>query len=83
MLLGDTLGDLSPVHALQDWQGKCPELSKQRAYNHTGLDIYSVAQYSLYVASLQPNTLWCEALLDDAAEAYSGDVVSPLKKIMP
>lgn len=43
---------------------------------------YSVAQHSLYVASLLPPHLKLHGLLHDAAEAYVGDMVSPLKKIM-
>ncbi len=33
------LGHLSPVQALQDWQGRCPELFKKKVYNLTGLDV--------------------------------------------
>lgn len=43
---------------------------------------YSMAQHSLYVADLLPEHLKLEGLLHDAAEAYVGDMVSPLKKIM-
>lgn len=43
---------------------------------------YSVAQHSLYVASLLPMSLKLHGLLHDAAEAYVGDLVSPLKKIL-
>ena len=34
------LGHLSPVQALQDWQGRCPALFKKKVYTLTGLDIY-------------------------------------------
>jgi len=43
---------------------------------------YSVAQHSLYVAGLLPDKLKLHGLLHDAPEAYVGDMVSPLKKIM-
>jgi len=43
---------------------------------------YSVAQHSLYVAGLLPPDLKLHGLLHDAPEAYVGDMVSPLKKIM-
>lgn len=44
---------------------------------------YSVAQHSLLVAELVPPGLAFQALLHDAAEAYCGDMVSPLKMCVP
>lgn len=43
---------------------------------------YSVAQHSCVVAALAPEYLCREALLHDAAEAYLGDVIKPLKNII-
>lgn len=43
---------------------------------------YSVAQHSLLVAALAPDSLKKEALLHDAAEAYLGDVIKPLKLLI-
>lgn len=40
---------------------------------------YSVAQHSVIVANMAPVHLKKEALMHDAAEAYLGDVISPLK----
>lgn len=43
---------------------------------------YSVLSHSLLVMLLAPQPLWKAALLHDAAEAYLGDVVTPLKNIL-
>jgi hypothetical protein len=43
---------------------------------------YSVAQHSVFVAALCPVHLKKAALLHDAAEAYLGDVIKPLKVIL-
>ncbi len=43
---------------------------------------YSVAQHSLVVCALAPDDLKREALLHDAPEAYLGDVIKPLKRLL-
>jgi 5'-deoxynucleotidase YfbR-like HD superfamily hydrolase len=58
-------------------------LAYQCRFNGQTCDFYSVAQHSLVVASLVPAQLRLAALLHDAAEAYLGDMVKPLKVLLP
>lgn len=44
--------------------------------------VYSVAQHSIYVCSNTPEELKLEALLHDAAEAYTHDLTSLLKRLL-
>jgi uncharacterized protein len=58
-------------------------LAYQCRFNGQTRLFYSVAQHSLIVCSLVPNELKLAALLHDAAEAYLGDMVKPLKVLLP
>jgi 5'-deoxynucleotidase YfbR-like HD superfamily hydrolase len=58
-------------------------LAYQCRFNGQTREFYSVAQHSLIVASLVPPRLRLAALLHDAAEAYLGDMVKPLKVLLP
>ncbi len=58
-------------------------LAYQCRFNGQTHEFYSVAQHSLIVSSLVPTDLRLAALLHDAAEAYLGDMVKPLKVLLP
>ena len=58
-------------------------LAFQCRFNGQTHEFYSVAQHSLAVSSLVPTDLRLAALLHDAAEAYLGDMVKPLKVLLP
>ena len=58
-------------------------LAYQCRFNGQTRTFYSVAQHSLMVMSLVPEEHRFSALLHDAAEAYLGDMVKPLKNLFP
>lgn len=58
-------------------------LAYQCRFNGQTCEFYSVAQHSLVVSALVPPPLRLAALLHDAAEAYLGDMVKPLKVLLP
>lgn len=58
-------------------------LGRQCRFNGHTNPHYSVAQHCYIVADLVPADHQLAALLHDAAEAYAGDLVSPLKALLP
>lgn len=72
-----------PTLAMLDIEDIAHALSGTARYNHHTRDFYSVAQHACLVASCAPSEIALAALLHDAAEAYTGDMVSPLKRLCP
>lgn len=78
-------------HYHEDWRKIIPQIDIsdichalgriQRFLGHTNFPI-TVLQHSLAVAACVPQELRLEALLHDAAEAYTGDIPTPLKKFL-
>mgnify|MGYP000638488366 CR=1 FL=1 len=58
-------------------------LSRTARFNGQTTEFYSVAQHSCLVADSVPKRLRLPALLHDAAEFATGDIVSPLKAYFP
>jgi hypothetical protein len=58
-------------------------LAYQCRFNGQTNRFYSVAQHSCMVAELVPKQYKLAALLHDASEAYLGDIVKPLKALLP
>lgn len=57
-------------------------LSKVSRFNGQMSQFYTVAQHSIYVASLVTREHKLQALLHDATEAYICDVPTPLKRLL-
>ncbi len=55
-------------------------LANQCRFNGQCKEFYSVAQHCVIVSKIVPPNQALAALLHDASEAYTGDLVSPLKK---
>lgn len=74
---------LNPTHDMVCIKDIAWHLTNTTRYNGACSFPYSVAQHSLYVCKILPRELQLSGLLHDATETYVGDVVSPLKKLLP
>lgn len=73
----------NPTPAQIDIEDIAHGLAHQCRFNGQTSHFYSVAQHSVIVASILPPELKLAGLLHDASEAYLGDIVQPLKELLP
>lgn len=73
---------LQPTSDMVDIRDIAHALSRICRFNGHTKEHYSVAQHSVLVSRNVPNCVRREALLHDAAEAYIGDITSPLKRVL-
>lgn len=86
---GTNYMSLSDPNPAEIWPGDIARaLSRLDRFNGLSRRFYSVAEHSVNVANMarragEPPAVVAACLMHDAAEAYLGDVVSPLKIMLP
>ena len=84
MVSGVEIDLLDPNPATINIEDIAHHLAKLDRYNGAApKHHYSVGQHCLYVSEILPEPLKLWGLLHDATEAICGDVVSPLKALIP
>lgn len=72
----------NPDRSMIDIEDIAGALSKTCRWNGNIPDFYSVAQHSCMVAWLAPPPLAFAALMHDAPEIYTGDIIRPIRKLL-
>ena len=80
---GKQFWPLDPLAREVDLKDIAHSLGYQCRFNGHCLQFYSVAQHSVLVSRLVSREQSLAALFHDAAEAYTGDLIRPLKKFLP
>ena len=80
---GKQFWPLDPLAKEVDLRDIAHSLGYQCRFNGHSLQFYSVAQHSVLVSRLVSREQSLAALFHDAAEAYTGDLIRPLKKFLP
>lgn len=83
VLSGKLFYPLDPTPDEIEWTDIAASLSKLCRYNGHTSGFYSVAEHCILLADAVPEEFALEALLHDAAEAYVGDLVAPIKSAIP
>lgn len=79
---GKVINLFDPDPKLIEIEDIASSLSKLCRWGGNLPHFYSVAQHSCLVAWLAPGDLHFAALMHDAAEAYAGDVIRPIKGLL-
>jgi 5'-deoxynucleotidase YfbR-like HD superfamily hydrolase len=80
---GKKLNILYPDPKLIDIEDIAVQLSRIPRFNGATKRTYTVAQHSVFVATIIHPAYTLQGLLHDATEAYLGDIISPLKYELP